>query len=413
MKHFNCLIKMHKKNFSLELVGAFPQEKEFTISPTDALYRNLAEANDILYFPSFSAHELAAYSQDSDTFTKMQYQNSNVAKGEKPIDKAFISAVAYSNSIFFIPFLYPAIVKLNIKTGEISHYADYVDELMKRGNAAQEGFFVQPEVVGHIIWLVSFSSNTVVSFDMETGISTTYGVGKKGYKYNGICFDGEDFWLSPHVTTNTPVVKWNPITGAIKEISEIYKFGDTTFHQPEDLRHSWHQIIYAEGHVWLFPSFAQHVIKIDSNTNTVGIANEFESDCIEKIGSSQIRKFDLVAETDGMLYAYQEHSETFIEYDFDTKIRRESVIQYDAEILKKLKPIVESYFLPNADTNNSVYSCYYYENSVVNLVDFISHVASNSEGMEVKDCRSLPIKDTNMNMDGTIGNTIYTYLKGL
>jgi len=401
-RYFNGFFKLDKKDYSLEWMGAFPGEKNFE-SYLDSLYKKLIEINGVLYFLPFSAKEMASYSIDSGMLEKI--------KLEGDFSEAFFNAFAYKDFIFLTPYSYPAIVKFNTKTKEVSYYKDYVDKIKNKTSEMKNGSFMYPEVVGQYIWLASSSSNIVVSFDMEACVSTIYEVGKNTYKYMGICFDSENFWLSPYTKTNTPVVKWNPTQGVLKEFPEIYEFEDTVLSSNKDPLQSWHRAFYVNGYIYMMPTYAKHAIKINVDTNVVSVADEFESDCLENSDNPDIKIFNIVELHDNILYACKEFSGTLVEYNFNTKSRCEEKIQCTTEIEEHLKPIIEASFLMDTDVKDSSYRSYYYETNMIQLNDFISYVVNTDDSETLQNYRCSFIQSENINADGTAGEAIYAYVK--
>ena len=410
LKRFNGLLKMDKTDFSLKWMGSFPEEKSNTGSNKNSLYFNPVEKEGVLYFPPFSAREFALYTISNGIFKKVPYLKKLSNTENQVANWDFLSAVAYKDFIFFTPLFYHGIVKLNTKTNEISYYTDYMYKIEHYANNAKNGIFGHPLVMDQFIWLVSLSSNTVVSFNMENGTSTVYEIGQAEYKYKDIRFDGENFWLSPNGSTDTPIVKWNPTKGILKEFPKTHEFESTKAYTPE-VHNRWHNLFYANGYIWMFPRYAQHVIKIEIDTDIISIAEEFERDCFVKPNELNTLKFTFVAPYGNKLYAFKETCGTFIEYDFDTGSRREATVQYTPEIIEQLRPIIESTFMLDTDIKGSVYNSYYYETGMIHLNDFISYVISHGNDEVLNSYRSSIVKDLNTNPDGTAGEAIYAYAK--
>ena len=141
---------------------------------------------------------------------------------------------------------YPAIIRLDSVTGEMTYITDWVPVVA--GMTSDEGsfFFADKLVVQDNSFVVaSCCSNAVVCFNMDTLTSTVYSVGNKSNRHSAICFDGVDYWLSPR--SDGPVIKWNMSTDQWEE------YGDYPSGYSAAPFGFW-SIIYADRYVWSFLS---------------------------------------------------------------------------------------------------------------------------------------------------------------
>jgi hypothetical protein len=324
VRYINALFKMNKISWELQFIGSFPGEGIDFLQSNTPIYYSHSVRNGIIYFAPFFAKEFAAYSIRDNSFEKLSF-NKNENCRDFIFYRDFSGTIIHEDYVFFTPHLHPAIARLNIETKEIDYYSDWVVPLKILTGNIQDAFFMLPLVVDNSIWLAACGANAVVEFNMDTCISTVHEVGKKGYRYNGICFDGENYWLSPRSGTVFPVIKWNPQTGVLKEYPEVYfDKGDNGFLP----------IVYCDGYVWLLPGFAKHAVKIDVRTDKISIAEEFEPDLSEN--ENNARKYCFVQTFGKCIYTYNEQSETFIEYNCDTKERREEVVKYSPKIIEQI-----------------------------------------------------------------------------
>jgi len=407
----NALFKMNKTDWSLQFIGSFPGEKDFTIEYNNSLYYNPVEYNKILYFPPFLAGEIAACSLRDNTFEKIPYEhNDNTTE----TTKAFIGADVYDNYVFFTPYMFPAIMKLNTETKEIIYYTDWTDKINNLASNMDQPFFLLPLTVGKTLWLASCRANAVLEFNMETCEFIVHEVGQSGYLYNGICFDGTNFWLTPRIMTNTPLIKWNPQTGAIKEFFEIYT------DEVNEKDKGFLSGVYCGGYLWLLPFLGINAVKIDVNTDLVSIAKEFNPEP-QVSESKQSIKYFWVNTLGDSIYTYNQQRATFIEYNCAAKERREEVIRYSPETTAQLEPLIAQAFLSNdISAMNSLYDCYYYEDNYHRLNYFIRHVAKENKAekelqseMTIAQRRLEITRSASVNSDGTAGQAIYNYIKNL
>lgn len=399
-RNFNVLFKVNKSDWSLEFVGSFPNEKDYGLHYHVPLYARSDCDNGIIYFPPYLAQEIATYSICDSTFEKIPYKRDVNGK-----IGAFSGAVTHHDYTFFVPCYYPAIIRMNNATKEMLYCSDWVNPLKKLMGNVQDILFTAPLTIGTTIFLAAYGANAVVEFDMETCKSIVYEVGEKDYRYRGICFDGENYWLSP--LYDTPVIKWNPQTGVIKEFSEL---------SPDDshTQSCFLPAIYNNGYVWLLPQTAPHAVKIDTRTNAVSIADEFEINLQEKDIKPTDLKYTFAWPTGDNIYAYSHRNGKFIVYNCTTQERKEELIRYSPEVQGLLKRYVAQQFSGDPDTLDTVYSCFLCEFEFAPLDSFIDYIAQEnniSQEMAVRNRRQEIIRSSNTNVNGTAGQVIYDYVK--
>ena len=398
VRRVNALCKMSRTEWEPEFAGSFPEEMEFIPRYDYPLFLRPVELNGSLYFPTHSAKEIAVYSIKNNSFEKVNYKNESRADGSGD----FCEAVSYGDYVYFIPRRYPAVVRMDAITGELTYHSDWVEPLKNLTSDVQDELFFYPLTVGSSIMLAACGANAVVEFDMETCKSIVHKVGKPGYGYSGICFDGVNFWLSPR--HNTPLVKWNPKTGEVKYFEVM--------HHSDDIRHSFLPCVFCGGYVWLLPRMADHAIKIDVHTETITAANEFEINDKENVKHQGV-KFLFVQVSGTSIFAYSNISKALIEYNCETKRRREEIIKYPLRALKQIEPMVARAFHEFYDAMSSEDFCYY-ESGSLRLEDLVNYLVLYDDGAEaasMADRRASVARSINSNSEGMSGSAIYEYVR--
>jgi len=401
----NSFFRMNKSNGGLELLGSFSEKG----TPQNVVqYGGIVEFKDRLYFTPMQAKEILAYSIPDDTFEKISYKFDDVdSKNDtKEIIWAFHDSIAFGSYIFFSPYQYPALMRLNTETNEVTYYSDWVDSV--KVSTSKDVLLSRPQIVGKVLWYAACQSNAIVAFDTETCTSTVYKVGNKEYRYSGICFDGENFWLSPRVGT-VPLVKWNPQKGIIKEFREFI------YENTPNPSYSMHSGIYHDGYCWLFPSLAGHVVKVNVQTHEITIVQEFENDCKEVANSSTMIKFYMVRFLDGYIYCCKHRNDmtTIIEYNCVTKERKDMVFRLSEEIEPQLEPLISQSFLTNPDKIKIYNDCVYNEKFTAPLSKYIDYVVDHSNDETLVNSRKAVLRSINANSDGTAGEAICAYVKNM
>lgn len=397
-QNFNALFKMDKQTWIAEYVGSFPNEISVGV-----LYGQIAEHDGKLYFAPRLANELAVFDIVTQKFEKISLIKQGIGNsndyGSNP---KFWMTVAYKGCIFFIGLAYPAIIRLDTKTGLLDYFTDWVEPLRKISSG--DGYhFIYGHISENKIILPVASANAVVIFDMDKCVSEICEVGSKERKYRNACFDGENYWLSPRF--NGPVVKWNLNTKEYKEYNN-YPAG----FEPGQV--AFCSINYWNNCLWLFPQTANMALKIDVKDGNMAIAEEFMSECEYK--GEEIFGFNyllsMVAED--TVYLHTGKTNRFIEYNRQTKQQREKEIALTEEAVQGLNENCSTLFSKDVRICTAYKQCCFYENSLFRLSSFLNCVVQETEGLKNLHVKQIEtVSKIANNTDGTCGEKVYEYVK--
>jgi hypothetical protein len=401
IRRFNALISMDRNTWATELAGSFPDEADYIEEFNNSFYRNPVEVNGVLYFPPFLANEIVIYSTQTETFEKLKYKDD---KENEKVTRDFLGAVAYGDFVFFVPYEYPAIVQLNTKTMEITFHSDWVESLIKLKGDVEVCYCGYPLVIDSIVWLPVLEANIMMEFNMETCGHTFHEVGEKDYRYSGSYFDGVHFWLSPYLETRTPVVKWNPDTGVTTYFPDIYVDGKDCIFSP---------LFFYSGYIWLLPMTGEHAVKIDTATDSVSIASEFESGPADNENGQTLYKYMFAQSYGDSIYAFIYHTKTLVEYNLATGVRKEEVIRYSPEVSIQLERLFSGEFIKDIEKINTAHDYYYVESNLYRLNGFITYIERDYGEEEKTQCdrRKDVAHSITVNADGTAGKKIHDYVK--
>jgi len=396
MRQINGLFKLDKENLEPCLIGSFPEED---FANKNILYQDIVACDNKFYFSPFGAENIGSYDFINDEFTMYAY--------EKTYDRDighrdFCGIVVYGDYIYFTPYLYCGILRLDTLTKETVCYTDWVEPINELAGHVEDAYFIFPAKVGASIWLASCRANAVIEFNMETERSVVYEVGGKEYRYNGISYDGESFWLTPRINTLTPIVKWNPEKGVMKEFCDIYK-GDSG-------AHGFTPGVLHNGFMWFLPSLSRCAYKINVQTDSIYVADEFELTLCE--GELAKAKYFKPMSFGDCIYAYNELRKTLVEYNTGSGEYKEKQIEFSQEILNYITDMIKKTFIRNAEEINCETDCYYYESEIIRLVDFFDYIADNTcaeEKASLCAARRKIAKEINCHVDGMAGQAIYDF----
>ncbi len=395
---FNALFKMDRQTWKTEYIGSFPGE------PFDGkkLYGQIAGYNGKLYFSPAFADEIAEYDTVNRIFKKTRFREK--VEGEELCSTRgpkFNEVFQYQRWLFFIGNTCPALIRLDVETGEIDSFSDWRDSLGRLTVNFDGYHFKSACVVGTKIAMAALNANAVVVFDMESCTSEVYEVGRRKNGYTGICFDGDNYWLSPRF--GGPVIRWNPEKG--------YKeYGD----YPDGFvggRGGFWDLRYLNDCVWLFPNQANMALKINVQEESILVAEEFQPECHEAGGAPSYIFSKII---NGAIFAHTGKTSRLIEFDGAGNQRREEAVCITEVDSHLLNDIQSNIFKKDSSVCETAWDCMFAESDRVPLDHFLISIdrfgdqaqARALSARQVEICRS-----TIENADGTAGESIYAYCK--
>ena len=360
-------------------------------------YALAAKVGGNVYFAPMMAREIAVYSTEQDKIAKIPY---DTKPHNTEINDSFQMPIPHKGYIYFIPSKYSAIACMDIKTKEISYYSDWFSELKKQVPAINEpsAWFSLPCIVGEVIYFSISISNHIIEFNLETQKHVIHSVGQKDYRYGKICFDNENFWLTPLVfSTDTPVVKWHPQKGIIREYHEIKQCISAELNGFVG--------VYFCGYIYLIPWQADKAYKINVSTDEFTIAEEFSNDC-SRFADCQYR-FTSVQLIDDKLYAIG-GGDAFITYDLANNTRSEQPIELPPDIMQAAKKMSLNRF---SFKDGSDYAIYRERKDMTmqNLCDYLVSCAQTDT--DVGRRRALAKKALALPGADNAGSDIYEHVK--
>ena len=157
------------------------------------------------------------------------------------------------------------IIEINIKERRIDNYFDLYNSNIQIAGSVQ---------VGDKVFVVSAISNLIYEFDLITKKTKVYELAVIKDKFNTICFDGNNFWLSGY---NRAVYCWNKDTDSVKILENFPKqFGIYDFTGTKDEILDCKKRIYdtpafidvksVGNYVWFIPFKTNEILYINLDT---------------------------------------------------------------------------------------------------------------------------------------------------
>lgn len=202
---FNGLYSIDLSNQEIEFRGQVPFEPQ----SEQHLYSSLVIWENKIYLIPSIARRMAVYDMVTGNFEPLDLLDVNK-------HQLFYGNCLYGNNLFLFHFYDKTILKINLKSKEITVLDEWVDKispyLFKNSGANFTYFRKQLVCRKGKIYIPFCYANAVLEIDCENLQSDIHIIGTAEQGYSGICEDGEDLWMAPK-QRNGAVVRWNPKTG--------------------------------------------------------------------------------------------------------------------------------------------------------------------------------------------------------
>ncbi|MDR1320075.1 MAG: WD40 repeat domain-containing protein [Gracilibacteraceae bacterium] len=395
---FNALFRMDKQTWQAEYRGSIPLEH----GDGAYLFGAITQCEGKLYLPPGTARRLGEYDIKTGAIRAVDLGLDE----SKKYSIKFADSVVYGSSLFLIGCAYPAIVEYDTRTGKTHQYDDWLKPLAHMDANTHSAYFAYGRAVKNEIIIGTCRAGAVLVFNMDDGNSKIFQTDAHKDGFYDVCWDGDKYWFAP-LADPSCVISWDKET---REYTEYANF------PPGFAADPYARICRAGGFIWFFPLNSNMTLRIDPCSGKTETAAPFMREC--ERGEDEPRSYSLnylfAAAMDGVVYAHTGKSNTFISYDTETGLRRETPILLSAEDREKCM----DYCLRSRrdqDLPVSIGDCAFRENTVFHLTDFLDRLLGGSP--EIKgDIRAAQLRicrDNIVHADGTAGAAIHAEMKRL
>ncbi len=261
-----CVVKDKVYFFSYEVNGLFKidmNKRECSYiaslekySSKIRLFGDLTYINGKLVIAPMSADDFVIYDLEMKSVKYLPIQN---PEKHNYINNKFFTVVPFEEYVYFIGHWYPAIVKLDLATEEITYYDDWIKEIEN----IEEDFFRHNYCIkDENIILPCSRTNKVMMFNTKNGKYNFLNIASQERKYAGIIYDGTNYWLTPRY--DNIVVKCNFDTGNYEEF--IIEENGKEFIQREL---SYGQSFLVGQYIVILPLYDYPICVIDTTTGSL------------------------------------------------------------------------------------------------------------------------------------------------
>ena len=319
---------------------------------------------------------------------------------------AFYGAVACDDYLFLIPENYPAVVRYNTVSGEVTYLEEHLDMIAEtvQGERRQGGYCVH----NGYLFIASVRNNFVLAIHVKTGktqvltINASHECGCKA-----LVSDGTDLWFLPNC--GTVIIRWNPESGEVEEYADYP--ADFQCKNPvlgyECQNNAFSSAAFYGDYVYLSPLWANMFIRLDRRNGRMtewkppfGQPDTWRSCYYLSRGRGGFCY--AVENTDGKVYrVYSEYDRKYYDVNLDTEEYREIQVEFDLNELSDHESGFQEYseWLQYACQENILNSLPAFLNGKVTGKQFDRERAISAYSRIAANC------------DGTSGEKIYGFLR--
>lgn len=205
---FNGLLKIDLQSCNAELMERFPGED---MNRTRLFGDAVLHENQIVFVP-MSAKNIVIYDIEKLQFIQIPIDQ-RYSNGEKMYkeDFKFCKGVVHDHYVYLFACTFPAIVKLDMDTYEMTYIVDWRNQLNTKITDYNDVYFRSIYYDGlDQVWMASCSCNMVISYSFIDDQVKYYEVGNAEDRFSNIYCSGDKLWLSSK--NNRKFIIWNYIT---------------------------------------------------------------------------------------------------------------------------------------------------------------------------------------------------------
>lgn len=385
----NGLYEFDKKENRAKLLMRF---LDYSIDKGN-LYHAAGKVGNILVLAPIAASNIVLYDLATDKAESLELV---LVKDERKVqytgDSNFFKCFLHGNSVYCWGYEYPAMMKINIDTKQITYFTDWVKEAEEKieKKSAGMGYISDCVIVEDYAWALCECADFILRLDLRTDEIRIIDICSDLDIRCGICFDG-NFWLTGYNNSGYKLLKFDDKFVLEKEIA-IYLANDGEEEYNLPLQ-AWYWAIYPVidlgEKLLLFSAYPIHVYEFDKASEQVRIHPAFEElmeNREERLNILPIlaprRKENFVCFISGNDFLWNE-------YDFvhDILTRYEVLAEDDGEFLQKSsKFMTERISMENEIPANLGYK--------LTLSRYLKHIAclKNAETDDKKKENSVSVK---------------------
>lgn len=322
------------------------------------MYGNISRYKDMLILTPLYSDYIIIYHIETATIEKFLLKEPDIKSNRYKGRDKFFATIIYKHYVFFIGAAYPAMLRMDLESRAIDYYYEpFID--LERYSYNKEGMNFRKDtvIIENSVYLACRNSNIIMRINLDDCTSYIWRAGDMYNRYNGICYDGNNFWL-PCINEGA-VIKWNIKDGVTGKLF----IGNKDKGEPGYFA----GIFYHKDYVWVFMQSSDLIYKINIYTNNLVAVDLLKEQA--KITPYEnmkgIVRYFFVKCIDDEIFAYSTIYNALIRFNLLT----EELVINEMIAQKEIRDII------NADkykTNIGIY----WENAGLSVSQYISMIAS-------------------------------------
>lgn len=236
------------------LAGVIPDEELYAYR----LFSSIKAVNNKIVLIPFFAKEIAIYDIGSGSFIKIPLKDASLFSNHPSAlnTRKFWCSVVYKNYVYLFPHNYPASVRIDTDTLDVS-YSSEAAEIIDKNRINGECYLTDVYVENEWAFFSCGCANIWLKMSLENGRWESADIQYNGTGYNGIYKSDEKIWLAPRIKGAILCIDWK-----IGKISAYENYPEG-FWAPAVPFHT----IYSFYDQLLFvPALANCFVLLDTNT---------------------------------------------------------------------------------------------------------------------------------------------------
>lgn len=226
----------------------------------EILYNCIEKINNYLVFAPGLAKKIAIYNLEDNSLIYIPLKKMEDEYKENQNESKFWNIIRHDSSVYLLGYSYPAIIKINMISMEVSYITDWVEEAENNINIGDDsGYFSDGHIIiGNSILIPMGCMKAILELDLKTSQTK---IRKLNVTMEGIgglsSIDKENIWLVGRKNKTNWISCWNIKTNKIKEIP-FKEMNDNIFDP-------FYAPICTPSKVFLFPISSSYIYEIDIN----------------------------------------------------------------------------------------------------------------------------------------------------
>lgn len=188
-----------------------------------------------------------------------------------------------NGNVYLLATTYPAILKINIDTGNTTYIVDWIEEIRDRIPKGDTNWYFSPGFVldGNYAYISGSVSGAIVRLDCNTDKTCVFKSSVNIKMLHGMITYKEDMWVLAATERGSSLIRWIPEKGFLDEILiEPVREEDVYWCSPLEI----------DGSIYLFQSNDANVYKADMQEQKVTMCMEV-TEAIRKVPQIKSRMF--------------------------------------------------------------------------------------------------------------------------